>query len=69
MEKSSIDKSSLILEFIKSNPFLSSKEIHKGLNVEIGYATLKRYLQKLISENLIIFSGKGKGTKYQISQA
>jgi Fic family protein len=69
MEKSPIDKSRLILGFIKSNPFLSSKEIHTGLNVEIGYATVKRILQRLISENLIVPSGKGKGTKYQISQS
>jgi len=69
MEKSSFDKSSLLLEFIKSNPFLSSKEIHTGLHIEIGYATVKRSLQRLISENLIIPSGKGKGTKYQISRA
>ena len=69
MEKLPFDKSSLILEFIKSNPFLSSKEIHVGLKVELGYATVKRILQKLITENLIIPSGKGKGTKYQISPA
>jgi len=54
MEKLPFDKSSLILEFIKSNPFLSSKEIHVGLKVELGYATVKRILQKLITENLII---------------
>lgn len=61
-----------LLDFIKANPGLSSKEIHEGLGhdsyrVEIGYATLKRELQKLISENLVTASGKGKGTKYQIS--
>ena len=54
MGKLPFDKSSLILEFIKSNPFLSSKEIHVGLKVELGYATVKRILQKLITENLII---------------
>ena len=54
MGKLPFDKSSLILEFIKSNPFLSSKEIHVGLKVELGYATVKRTLQKLITENLII---------------
>jgi prophage maintenance system killer protein len=63
------EKSHDILEFIKAHPLLSSKEVYTGLNVELGYATVKRNLQKLISENLIITSGKGKGTKYQISQA
>lgn len=62
------DKSRLILEFIKANPSLSSKEILDGLDLELGYATVKRTLQKLISENLIISSGKGKGTKYRLSQ-
>ncbi len=47
----------------------SSKEIHDGLGEKIGYATVKRILQKLLSENLITIIGKGKGTKYEISQA
>jgi prophage maintenance system killer protein len=68
MGKLQYDTSGLMLEFIKANPLLSSKEIHLGLNIELGYATVKRNLQKLISENLIITYGKGKGTKYQISQ-
>lgn len=69
MGKVQYDTSGLILEFIKANPLFSSKEIHTGLNIELGYATVKRILQKLVSENLIVTSGKGKGTKYQISQA
>jgi len=69
MAKLQNDKSSLILEFIKANPLLSSNEIYVGLELELGYATVKRTLQKLISENLIILSGRGKGTKYQLSQA
>ena len=68
MTKSRFDTSSLILEIIKVNPLLSSKEIHTKLDAEIGYATLKRILQKLISENFIQPSGQGKGTKYQLSQ-
>ena len=59
----------LILEFIKANPLLSSKEVHDGLDIELGYATVKRVLQKLISENLITFAGVGKATKYQLSEA
>jgi len=69
MAKPLNDKSSLILEIIKANPLLSSKEIHARLEVDLGYATVKRILQKLISENLIVHSGQGKGTKYQLSQA
>ena len=69
MSKSSKNRNSLILEFIESNPLCSSKEIHDGQSEKIGYATVKRILQKLLSENLITITGKGKGTKYVISQA
>ena len=67
MSKNLKDNSSLILEFLKSNPSVSSGEIHAGIEVKLGYATLKRRLQKLISANLIITHGQGKGTKYLIS--
>jgi len=70
MAKNVIDKNELILDFIKKNLSCSSKEIHDGLvDLEISYATLKRTLQILISENLIIPKGKGKGTKYEIDPA
>lgn len=68
MSKSSENRNKLILEFIESNQSCSSKEIHDGLSEKIGYATIKRILQKLLSENLITITGRGKGTKYEISQ-
>jgi len=58
-----------ILAFVKDNPSLSSKEIHDGLESEVGYATVKRILTKLISENLISPVGKGRGRKYVIGPA
>lgn len=58
-----------ILDYIKTNPSLSSKEIHDGLKSEVGYATIKRILTKLISENLVLPIGKGRGTKYMIDPA
>ena len=69
MAKQVNHKSSLILEFIKENPLVSSKEISNGLKVTASYATVKRMLQKLISENLLIASGQGKATKYHLSLA
>lgn len=57
-------KSNIILEFIKENPSLSSKEIHEDVSLEMGYATVKRLLTKLVAENLISTEGKAKGTKY-----
>jgi fido (protein-threonine AMPylation protein)/predicted transcriptional regulator len=61
------DKTKYILDFLKENPSLSSKEIHDGLKSGIGYATVKRILTKLIEENLVSTTGKGRGTKYALS--
>lgn len=68
MKGSGRNTSGLILDFIKSHPSCSSKEIHNGLE-DIGYATIKRMIQTLIVENLVTLSGRGKSTKYEISQA
>jgi len=56
-----------IIEYIKSHPLQSSKEIYENQGTAIGYATIKRILNQLLSENLITTKGKGKGTKYIIS--
>ena len=58
-----------IIECIKENPLLSSKEIHEKLPDELGYATLKRTLSKLVKEKLISTIGKSRATKYKISPA
>lgn len=56
-----------IIDFIKRNEGLSSKEVFERLEISISYATLKRILSKLVSENYISKTGQGKGTKYNIS--
>jgi hypothetical protein len=66
---SKTNDSTEILKFIIAYPSLSSKEIHEGPGKELGYATIKRILLKLISENLIIATGKGKSTRYLVSPA
>jgi predicted transcriptional regulator len=66
ISKSIADKERRVLEFIKANPNLSSKDIHEGFQ-ELGYAAIKRTLQKLLTENLLVPSGKGKATRYQVS--
>ncbi|MFI5163190.1 MAG: Fic family protein [Sphingobacteriales bacterium] len=58
-----------LLEYIKTHPLQSSKEIHYGLKGSIGYATVKRVLSKLLSDNLVNTEGKGKATKYVISSS
>ena len=67
MAKKLANSSDLILEFIKANPLFSSKEIYDELKLEISYATVKRILKELISENLVLPKGQGRGTKYQLS--
>ena len=61
------DKKNRILDFVKENPLLSSKEIHSGLNIDVGYSTVKRILTKLISDKLISSVGNGKARKYVLS--
>lgn len=60
-------RNSEILSFILKNQECSSKEIHEGISISISYATVKRILTNLTSENLISKIGQGKGTKYTIS--
>ncbi|MCB9230994.1 MAG: Fic family protein [Bacteroidia bacterium] len=60
-------RQSEILEFIRENPGLSSKEIQERSGIEIGYATVKRILNQLIEQKIVVTQGKGKGTKYLLS--
>ena len=63
------DKVRLILAVVQSKPLSSSKEIHDHLSLEIGYATVKRIIQNLLAENLLLADGKGKSTRYRLSPA
>jgi len=56
-----------IIDFIEKSRESSSKEIFDGVDISLSYATLKRILTKLISENYISSKGQGKGTKYMLS--
>jgi prophage maintenance system killer protein len=58
-----------ILQYLKGNSRVSSKEIHEGLDIPLSYATVKRALQALISAQFVRTKGKGKGTKYELSPA
>lgn len=62
-----------IISFIASNSSRSSKDIWESLKVnhedfKMSYATLKRRLNNLVTSKLISPIGKGRGTKYVISQ-
>jgi len=69
MTKSGSQPGGLIIEYIKNHPNCSSKQIHEGIAQEWGYATIKRSIQVLLSDKLIVALGKGKGTKYEISRS
>jgi len=56
-----------ILNYIRNNGSCSSKELYDNIDISVSYATLKRILSKLISENFLTPIGQGKGTKYTIS--
>lgn len=57
----------LVIDFIKENKGSSSKKIFENIAISSSYATLKRTLTKLISENYVFSEGQGKGTKYFLS--
>jgi predicted HTH transcriptional regulator len=52
-----------IINFVKKTGEHSSKAVFDNIDVSISYATLKRILAKLISENYLSTKGQGKGTK------
>lgn len=56
-----------IIEILKEHPSLSSSEIYDKITTEVSYATIKRSITNLIEENILISTGKGRGTKYLIS--
>ena len=62
-----MDVKNSILTYLKNNPGSSSKEIFEGTGRQKSLATVKRVLSKLIRENLIVSTGKGKSTRYTLS--
>ena len=58
-----------VIEFIKQNGLCSSKDIFDGLGESFSYATLKRIVTELKTENYVVSIGQGKGTKYLLSPA
>ncbi len=62
-----MDGKKLIIEYLKKKPNSSSKEIFEGFGRQKSLATVKRLLSKLIQEQLIVSTGKGKATRYNLS--
>ena len=57
-----------IIQYLKQNHEGSSTNILEGIDSSKSLATLKRILTSLINEKLIKSVGKGKATKYRVSQ-
>jgi len=61
------NRDQIIVDFIKKHQGCTSSEIHAGIGQISSYATVKRTLARLTSENLLMIHGQGKGTRYLIS--
>ena len=59
----------IIIDFLKVNQGVSSKEIHESMVSSASYATVKRTLAKLVLQNFINTKGQRKATKYHVSKA
>lgn len=63
-----MDIENQIIQYLKQNKEGSSTNILEGIDSSKSLATLKRILTSLINEKLIKSVGKGKATKYVLSQ-
>lgn len=62
-----MDDKNLIIEYVRQHPNCSSNEIFHGIGEKKSLATVKRLLSKLIADRLIISTGRGKSTRYNLS--
>jgi DeoR/GlpR family transcriptional regulator of sugar metabolism len=58
------DRINTIITFIREHPKLSSKELFEGIQPAVAYATLKRDLSELVSENILLLHGQGKSRPF-----
>lgn len=56
-----------IIFFLTEHPLSSSSEIFESSGVSISYVTVRRELSKLVGDNIIIVTGKGKASRYSLS--
>ncbi len=63
------EKSIKVLDVVKENPSVSSKEVHEKLEGTIGYTTVKRVLSQLVKDGFVMPQGERRGRKYVISPA
>lgn len=61
------NKENEIIALLKKEAELSSKDIFDALAISLSYASVKRLLVKLVEGNIVGKKGKGKSTKYFLS--
>lgn len=57
----------VILEYIKTHPGVSSRQIEEAMNGEISLATVKRMVNELMNSFYIYAEGKARATRYYAS--
>ncbi len=56
-----------IVEILKLQHGISSKEVHDQLKTPVAYATLKRTLVSMVKEDQVVKYGRGKATLYALN--
>jgi len=58
-----------IIRYLEAHAWRSSREIYDGSGLDVSFATLKRMLKRLVESNFIQVEGRGKGSRYSISDS
>ena len=57
----------VILEYIKTHPGVSSRQIEEAMNGEVSLATVNRMVNDLINNFYVYAEGKARATRYYAS--
>ena len=57
----------IIKRYVTAHPQCSSTEIFEGIGLVVAYATVRRDLAKLVTDGILIITGKGKRSRYTLS--
>lgn len=60
-------KKSIILNYIKEHPEVSSRQITEAMDGQVSLATVKRILAELTDDFYVQVEGKGRATRYSVS--
>lgn len=61
------DRLDIIKRYVTAHPQCSSTEIFEGIGLVVAYATVRRDLAKLVTDGILIMTGKGKRSRYSLS--